>query len=259
MHRRILAVAAAGLAVAALILSSTPASAAGHADRVRDARKHHGRYLSYAVLGDSITAGAGTSDWIYDASGGYVRVSHRWGYGEQARLRAFGVGSACVAGDYCGADPLNTNLVAQRWFPMDMKELHRVPRTIVTHIGINDLAFGHTAEEVVAGLRQLRRVGRTLGIRVVFGTIGPSTAFAPGWNATQPERIRVNEWIRDTQTSYVDYARALEGPDGWLRPEFESLFHDVHVNDAGAAAMASEVRHWVEKDASTQTTGTSHG
>jgi lysophospholipase L1-like esterase len=260
IHRRILAIAAAALASAAVIVTAGTSPAVGPANVVADdTDREPGRYLSYAVLGDSITVGMGTSDWAFDASGAYVRVDHRWAYGEQAGLRSFGVNSSCVAGDFCAADPADPGLKAQRWFPDVMRGLHRLPHTVVTHIGINDLAADRTAEEVIAGLHQLRREGRRLGIRVVFGTVAPSPADAPTWTGSQPERLRVNEWIRNTQSSYVDYARALEGADGWLRPEFESSFHDVHINDAGAAAMAAAVREWVAADAAAQSRARAHG
>ncbi len=176
--------------------------------------------------------------------GTWVRVDHRSAYGERAGVHAFGVGSACIAGDWCGS-----NLAALTWWPTAMQRAHHTPRTVVAHIGINDLATGHTAEQVIAGLLQLRKEGQDLGIRVVFGTVSPAPIASLPWTATQVERLRVNNWIRSTESSYVDYARALEGPDGWLRAEFESAMHDVHINDAGAAAMAAALRQWIEQDA----------
>jgi lysophospholipase L1-like esterase len=243
--RRILSTVVALVASIGLTVTTSQAAHDGPG-----ARSHHSdRYLNYAVLGDSITAGAGTSDYTFDATGTYVRIDHRWGYGEQAGLRAYGVGAACISGDWCGFGPDATDRVALRWFPTKMRALSRRPATVITEIGINDLATGHTAEEVIAGLQVLRIEGLAFGIRVVFGTVGPSTATSPGFNVTQSERLRLNDWIRQTQRSYVDYARALEGPDGWLRPEYESSFHDVHPNDAGAAAMAAVVHQWVQQDA----------
>ncbi len=237
---------------ASTAVTGAPSQAAHDGSGAR--RPHVDGHRSYAVMGDSITAGAGTSDWAYDADLAYVRVAHEWSYGEQAGLRTFGVGSACIASDWCGSGTDGRDLFALRWFTITMLGLKHHPTTVVTHIGINDLASGHTAEQVVSGLLALRHLQKALGIRVVFGTVGPSTAAHPAWNVTQAERLRLNEWIRTTQRSYVDYARALEGPDGWLRPEFESIFHDVHVNDAGAAAMAAVVGRWVRHDAKVHST-----
>jgi GDSL-like lipase/acylhydrolase family protein len=240
----------------AVVACSTTALTSPSAQAVDDgprARHHHtDGYRHYAVMGDSITAGAGTSDWTFDPTGTYVRVAHLYSYGEQAGLRTYAVGSACIAGDWCGFGADGSDRVALRWFATVMLGLKHRPSTVVTHIGINDLSNGYTAEQVIAGLLALRLEGRSLGIRVVFGTVGPSTELHPAWNLTQPERLRLNDWIRASQRTYVDYARTLEGLDGWLRPEFESEFHDVHVNDAGAAAMAATVGQWVRHDVQVQ-------
>jgi lysophospholipase L1-like esterase len=226
----------------------TGAAARAVDDRSGARHQHVDGYRHYAVMGDSITAGAGTSDWAYDAQLKYVRVANDWSYGEQAGLRTFGVGSACIAGDWCGYGADGSDLVALRWLSTTMLGLKKRPTTVVTHIGINDLVMGLTAEQISAGLLELRRQQRAIGVRVVFGTVGPSPATNPTWKVIQKERLRLNDWIRTTQRTYVDYARSLEGADGWLRPEFESQFHDVHVNDAGAAAMATAVGLWVRHD-----------
>lgn len=232
MHNRIRSILVAVAAIAVAWSLAGPA----------DALERHPR--GYVALGDSITAGAGTSDYVgqpYVDQSTYRRVKHRWSYPEQAGVREMGVGGSCLA---CDVERLNIT----KWAPIELSDIGR-RQTVVAHIGVNDLHSGRTAPEVIAGLQKLRRQVRAVGHRLVFATIVPAPRDAiEMWSsrAAQRERLAVNRWIKTSQPTYVDYAAAVSC-GRWLCPRLTDL-NDVHVNDAGAARMAKALRSWIVED-----------
>lgn len=124
-------------------------------------------------------------------------------------------------------------------------------------IGINDI--GHpgsgsapaseavTAQEVIAGYRQLIARAHVKGIPVFGATLTPfeGTVF-PGYYTPEKEQVRqaVNAWIRgsDEFDAVIDFERALRDPDHPTRmlPAFDSGDH-LHPNDLGMQAMANAI------------------
>lgn len=132
----------------------------------------------------------------------------------------------------------------------------RVPGVtdVLVNFGINDLILGAmggqpsaTAAELIAGFTELADRAHAAGLRVHAATIGPYAGCVyPGMPLleTQPTRHAVNEWLRTTEVfdSVFDVDRAVADPwrPDYIRPEFDSG-DGMHLNDAGAAAMAATV------------------
>ncbi|MCX5380616.1 SGNH/GDSL hydrolase family protein [Streptomyces sp. NBC_00091] len=101
-----------------------------------------------------------------------------------------------------------------------------------------------TAQEIIAGHRELIREAHARGVRILGGTIPPYGG-ATYWNApAEGVRNEVNEWIR-TSGSYdgvVDFDRAVADPRHPQQLKAELAFADrLHLNDAGYRAMADAV------------------
>jgi lysophospholipase L1-like esterase len=134
-------------------------------------------------------------------------------------------------------------------------------RFIVVCIGVNDIVFpgtftpateAVTAQNIIAGYRQLISRARLLGIRVFITTIPPFENARYSGDQTlvvyTPEkeavRQQVNEWIRSTHEfdALIDFDAVLRDPQHPTRllPRFDSGDH-LHCNDAGYAATANAV------------------
>ncbi len=132
----------------------------------------------------------------------------------------------------------------------------RVPGVtdILLNFGINDLILGAmggqppaTTEELIAAFTDLADRAHAAGLRIHAATVGPYAGCVfPGMPLleTQPTRHAVNEWLRTTHLfdSIFDVDRAVADPHrpDHIRPEFDSG-DGMHLNDAGAAAMAATV------------------
>jgi len=123
----------------------------------------------------------------------------------------------------------------------------------VTHVvimdGINDIGNARlnatpTAEDIIAGHKQLIARARTRGLTVIGATLTPFWGAAYYTDVGETKRQAVNEWIR-TSGAYdavVDFDKATRDPRDprKLRADFDSCDH-LHPNDAGYQAMAAAV------------------
>ncbi|RKT02641.1 lysophospholipase L1-like esterase [Streptomyces sp. 3211.6] len=101
-----------------------------------------------------------------------------------------------------------------------------------------------TAQQIIAGYRELIREAHARGVRIIGGTVPPYGDSAY-WTA-QGEQVRaeVNQWIR-TSGAYdavVDFDRAVADPEHPEKLKADFAFADrLHLNDAGYRAMAEAV------------------
>lgn len=212
----------ARLAVAALAASlmALPATSPAEAGDRRIAAAP-----TYMAFGDSITHGIGTTDPATKA------------YPIQAGIGGYGIHGSSTA-------------TLLEWWPGYLDTLPQRPMTAVMLIGLADVIYGRTATETIRGLRAIKRYGRSEGIRVVFGTLTPfeeASSLRTQFDAT---RRAVNTWIRSRNT-YVEYASALNCGTvaaEYLCSHFVGSWNDLHPNDAGAAAMATNLRSWMVSD-----------
>ena len=212
------------------------------------------------TLGDSITNGANT----------VANLNHRWPDRLAERLRAAridrGVVNVGVSGNRLLHDPnppAGSDAVgyaayfaqsALRRFDRDVLAQPGAEHLIVL-LGVNDL--GHpgttapasevvTADDLIAGHRQLIARAHQAGLRAHGATVLPFKDDTLGFHSAENERKRaaLNRWIR-TGGEYdgvIDFDAAIRDRTDPLRldPAYDSGDH-LHPNDAGMAVLAAAV------------------
>lgn len=215
-----------------------------------------------AALGDSITDGANTD----------VGTNHRWPDLLAERLRAdprrdhLGVLNEGISGNRLLHDPnppagsdaegyaAYFGQSALRRFDRDVLADPGLEYVVVL-LGVNDL--GHpgtsaplseavTAQDVIAGHRQLIARAHQHGLRIYGATITPFEGDTFGFFSPEHEAARqeVNRWIRTggEYDAVLDFDAAVRDPEQPQRllPRYDSGDH-LHPNDAGMAALAQSV------------------
>ena len=217
---------------------------------------------SIIALGDSITDGGKST----------VGANHRWPDELAKRLRSdrrgedLGVINAGISGNRLLFDPnppagSDAEAFALYFGPSALRRFDRDVLAqpgasfLITLLGVNDL--GHpgtvapvsetvTADEIIAGHRQLISRAHDAGLKAFGGTIMPFKDDTLGfWNETNgAKRNAVNAWIRSSgeYDAVIDFAEATadrSDPDR-LASRYDSG-DGLHPNDAGCAAMAAAV------------------
>jgi len=101
-----------------------------------------------------------------------------------------------------------------------------------------------TAEEIIAGYKQIIAQTHEMGLKIFGGTLTPYEGFA-GWTpAGEAKREAINRWIR-TSGAYdgiIDFAKAVADPQSPQRfaPQYDSGDH-LHPNTAGHKAMGEAI------------------
>ncbi|MFI5892385.1 SGNH/GDSL hydrolase family protein [Actinoplanes sp. NPDC051513] len=219
-----------------------------------------GGAAAIVTLGDSITNGANTQN----------NLNHRWPDLLGARLRAArldrGIANLGVSGNRLLHDPnppagSDAETFANYFGVNGLKRFDRDVlaqpgrRFVVVLLGVNDLGHPGTvapasevvsADDLIAGHRQLIARAHEGGLRAYGGTILPFKDDTLGFYSVENERKRqqLNRWIR-TSGEYdgvVDFDKAMGDPADPIRlnPAYDSGDH-LHPNDVGMAAMAAAV------------------
>jgi lysophospholipase L1-like esterase len=132
--------------------------------------------------------------------------------------------------------------------------LHRLERdvlaqtnahTVVVLEGINDVRWGASAEDVVAGLKTFAQRARERGLRVVGATLTPCEGYKDCSPEVEARRTAVNEFVRHNGGVYdavLDFDAVVRDPARPQRmlPAYDSGDH-LHPGDAGLKAMADSV------------------
>ena len=194
------------------------------------------------TLGDSITDGLhSTAD-----------ANRRWPNRLAERLRPQKGGStvavlnAGISGNRVLHDTVGTNASAR----LDRDVLVQSgARYLIVLLGINDIGIpgAATADEIIAGHRQIINRAHAMGLRVYGGTLTPFQRFLPGLYYTadgEAMRQAVNQWIRTGKAydAVIDFDKAIRDPGNpeRIRPAYDSG-DNLHPNDAGYQAMADAI------------------
>ena len=123
----------------------------------------------------------------------------------------------------------------------------------VTHIivleGINDIGNGRTnpapsAEDVIAGYKQMITQAHSRGLKIYGGTLTPFYGAGYYTEIGEAKRQAVNQWIRTSKAfdGIVDFDAATRDPKDAkkLLATYDSCDH-LHPNDAGYKAMGDAV------------------
>ena len=204
------------------------------------------------AFGDSITDGAAST----------VNANRRWPNVLAERLIEAHEDTAVVDAGIGGnrilhdaANPVTFGVNALTRFERDALSEPGAKYVIVLE-GINDL--GHagtsapaseavTAEDLIAGLRQMIERAHEHQIKIIAATLTPfEGTIHKGYYTAEKEvqRERFNEWIRSSGAldGVVDFEKAIADPANPKRmlPEYDSGDH-LHPSDAGYKAMGDAV------------------
>ncbi|WP_342317099.1 SGNH/GDSL hydrolase family protein [Lysobacter sp. FW306-1B-D06B] len=202
------------------------------------------------AIGDSIT----------DGNMATMDANTRWPDALAQRLapRNVAVANAGISGARLLRDRMGLNALAR--FDRDVLAQPGVSSVIVL-LGINDIGWHGTplgpdepiasADELIAGYRQLIARAHAHGVRIVGGTLTPFEGALQdtpmrGYFSLDKERVRqaVNAWIRDSGEfdAVVDFDAITRDPANPRRflPAYDSGDH-LHPGDAGYRAMAQAI------------------
>ena len=205
-------------------------------------------------FGDSITDGAcSTAD-----------TNNRWPDHIAQRLQSEGHPNVAVVNEaYSGDRVLTNGMGTNALSRFDMSVLsHPRVSTVVMMMGINDIGWPGqgaitpadpqpTADDIIAGYKQIIDRAHAHGIRFVAATLTPFTDTfkgtpLSGYYTPEKEKIRVavNTWLRTNKAAdgVIDFDKVLEDPakPGYVLPAYDCGDH-LHPNDAGYQAMAKSV------------------
>jgi lysophospholipase L1-like esterase len=117
-------------------------------------------------------------------------------------------------------------------------------RDVILLEGVNDLAYGATADEIIAADKQIIARVHASGLRIFGATLTPFAGSVFDRPAAEATRAAVNQWIMTSHEfdGVFDFARAVASPGDprKLNPAFDSGDHS-HPNDAGYQAMANAI------------------
>lgn len=213
------------------------------------------------AFGDSVMDGDGSTvdaddNWPNDLS----RRLAKMGEGSKVAVVNAGIGGNRLLSDGVGvSEGFGASGLSR--FDRDALGLPGVTHVVVME-GINDLAFpgaklgeeyladpkrARTAEELIAGYRQLIARAHARGVKVIGVTMGPFEGVDfPGYysEAKDATRQEVNRWIRSGGAfdGVIDFEAVLRDPahPGRILPRFAYEDH-LHPNDDGYRALAEAV------------------
>lgn len=152
-----------------------------------------------------------------------------------------GIGGNMLLGDLLqGGEPLVSRFLA------DVLGQTGVT-TVILWIGINDIAFLATPDQLVQGYETIIQQMQRFGLRVLQGTITPFKGFPELigiFERLEPVRDAVNEWIRTQSPAdgIIDFDLAVRDtvdPDR-LNPSYDDGEH-LHLSPAGYRRLAEIV------------------
>ena len=203
------------------------------------------------AFGDSITDGAAAkpdsnSDWPSE-------LARRLAAGT-LRGRKFSVANEGISGNRIWHDFIGQNALAR--FDADALAQPGAAFVIILE-GINDIGFSEakipgrdtaaeavTADQIIAGLRQIIERAHEHGLKIFGGTLTPFEGARYQSAEGEAKRQAVNAWIRTSGAfdDVVDFEQAVRDPahPGRLLPAYDSGDH-LHPSGEGYKAMGDAV------------------
>ncbi len=120
---------------------------------------------------------------------------------------------------------------------------------VIIFLGTNDLFFGASADQIIAGYEQAIAMLHEANLKVIGVTLLPRMAGKEPWNPQQQQYLQqINTWImgQGNFDGYLDFAQVIaDDYDGSciptsIYPPFDSGDH-LHPSAAGQTAMADSV------------------
>ena len=220
--------------------------------------------LSRVEVAASDAAGAivAFGDSITDGTRSTPDTNNRWPDHLARRLLEqglkLGVLNAAIAGNRILSETpvpsgVDIRAVAQGVNALARFERHALSQPGITHIivleGINDIGQARqnptpTAEDLIAGHKQLIEQAHTRGLKILGATLTPFYGAAYYTEVGETKRQALNEWIRTGKAydAVIDFDKATRDPDNPKRflPRYDSCDH-LHPSDAGYKAMADAI------------------
>ncbi|MGP3990465.1 GDSL-type esterase/lipase family protein [Streptomyces sp. 3N207] len=118
-------------------------------------------------------------------------------------------------------------------------------RTVVLFEGINDVRWGASAEEVIAGMKAISARAKERGLRVMAATITPCEGYHDCTAEVDAKRTKVNAFVRENAGNFdavLDFDQVVRDPAHPARmlPKYDSGDH-LHPGDAGLRAIAESI------------------
>jgi lysophospholipase L1-like esterase len=204
--------------------------------------------LASASVGGVVTVG----DSITDGTRSTPNTNNRWPDQLMRRLAAQPGGSAVaianagIAGNRVLTDGAGANALSR--FDLDALSYPGVTHVVVME-GINDIGQARqnstpTAEDIIAGHKQLIERAHARGIRIYGATLTPFYGAAYYTEVGEAKRQALNTWIRTGKAydAVIDFDKATQDPSDPKKflAAYDSCDH-LHPNDAGYKAMADAI------------------
>ncbi|MEU4966620.1 SGNH/GDSL hydrolase family protein [Streptomyces smyrnaeus] len=118
-------------------------------------------------------------------------------------------------------------------------------KTVVLFEGINDVRWGASAEEVIAGMKAIAARAKERGLRVVVATITPCEGYHDCTAQVDAKRTKVNAFVRENGGHFdavLDFDKVVRDPSHPARmlPKYDSGDH-LHPGDAGLRALGESI------------------